>query len=112
MRIQRATDEMRDGSITPIEFLQKIANIDNKIMTLSSEDDLTNDQINDSIHSNNDNRSESESESEGDEDPSNCIEVLLMPSAHIYAVAKCAGKNKRIKEIQRVAQFAQLEIVI
>lgn len=93
---------MRDGYITPIEFLQKIANIDNKIMKVGSEDDLTNDEFNDSVHSNNDNSSESESDS--DEDPSNCIicgkkkiEVLLMPCSHLCCCKMCweIQKNKR-----------------
>lgn len=82
---------MRNGTITPIEFLQKIANIDNKIMKACSEDILIFDSFDDSIDTNSEN-----SDSEDDDDPSNCIickinkrEVLFMPCAHMCCCRIC-----------------------
>lgn len=95
-RIKNATQEMRDELITPIEFLQKIANMDNKIMKASSEDDLVNVDFDNSIATN----SES-SDSEDEEDPSKCIicninkrEVLLLPCAHMCCCKICWAIQK------------------
>lgn len=86
---------MRDGTITPIEFLQKIASIDNKIMRANSEELLIGANFEDSIESN------SESDSESDDNPSNCvicnknrIEVLLMPCSHVCCCKKCWDKQQ------------------
>lgn len=88
---------MREQIITPIEFLQKIANIDNRIMRVNSEE-LINENFDDSI--------ESSSESESDtDDPSNCIvcnknkiEVLLIPCAHLCCCKKCWENQKSITD--------------
>lgn len=96
VRIKRATQEMRENLITAIEFLQKIANIDNKIMKASSEDNLVNDNFVDSVATNSDS-----SDSDDEQDPSHCIicknnklEVLLMPCSHICCCKICWEKQQ------------------
>lgn len=95
--IRRATQEMREKLITPIEFLQKISHIDNKIMKASSEDNLINEIFDNSVASNSDS-----SDSDDDQDSLNCIiceenklEVLLMPCSHICCCKMCWEKQQK-----------------
>lgn len=90
---------MREQIITPNEFLQKIANIDNRIMRANSEELIFNENFEDTIESS------SESESDTDDDPSNCIvcnknkiEVLLIPCAHLCCCKKCWEIQKSITD--------------
>lgn len=91
--ITRATDEMRNGTITPVEFLKKIANIDSKIMKAVSEDDLSSNLFTESVI---------EKIAAKAKVMKNCIlcqeneiEVLFMPCSHSWCCKKMLGITKK-----------------
>lgn len=90
---------MREKIITPLEFLQKIANIDNKIMRCTS-DERVNQNENDHNQSNLSTIEEisdsDEINDETDEELGKCIicsenfvEVLIMPCGHLCICKDC-----------------------
>lgn len=99
VRIKNATQEMREKVITPMKFLQKIANADNKIMRCTSEE-FINQNENENEHNQSNlstiEISDSDSNDESDEDIGKClicfenfIEVLLMSCGHLCVCKGC-----------------------
>lgn len=99
-RLNKASDEVEQEMITPLQFLEKVANLNNKIMKSSPMDEEPQflDEIVDST--------DSESEDDAETEDSLCVicirkqaSVLFMPCSHCCVCTECW--NKRLELVTR-----------